>query len=79
MSETNNTTTPKQIKLNNVTYNVEETVTNQQHLDAGRTNLVNHRNHEGIVADLILRRPQGKKLHLAYVYANAQVSYVLGF
>jgi len=67
-----------QIKLNGTTYNVEEVITTEQHRKAGRVNLVNHRNHVGIVADLILRRPNGKKLHLAYTFANGQTQYVLG-
>ena len=69
---------PNQIKLNNVIYNVEKVVTNAQHLAEGRPNVVRHRNKVGIVADMILRRPKGQKLHLAYVYANGQTQYVVG-
>jgi|TARA_R100000329_G_C7570299_1_gene201838 hypothetical protein len=66
-----------QIKLNGTTYNVEEVVTTEQHRAEGRVNVANHRNQVGIVADLILRRPNGKKLHLAYTFANGQTQYVL--
>ena len=69
----------QKITISNITYVIEQTQTPAQHRADGRPNVAASREENKIIADLVVRRPNGSKLHLVYALANGGMVYVCGF
>lgn len=63
--------------INRISYQVVDAMTPEQHDAAGRHAYAQHMRDCGRAADLILRRPNGRKSYLAYQWTNGVVELAL--